>query len=1137
MKIEDLLLGQDKNILDSCVNKINTTVFGCGYGEKSLLVSTLNKKVLYVASDNITATKLYEQFIFLNKKVGLLTNRITNITFSNFSINNLVADINSFLYGLNTNDISIITPDFLTQKLINPTFFTKNILKISKNDTILRENLIKNLVSIGYNKVDVCSTQGQFCVKGDIIDIFAVGQANPVRISFFDDEVENLNTFVLESFEKLEDINSVVIIPNTLNFSFDNDAIKRFKADKNEKLNYEAKQKLDEIYEQVELKIESNNVYDLIYLLPYNSNFNASVLDYLSEDYVVVYDEPKKIIQTISNLESEAESSFNLLYSSGELNKAHQNFYINIKDCFKTNLTQLSFQSINSSTTIFEPKAVFNVNSLSVINYNYNFNQLIKDLNNFYEDNFTIVLFALDSEYCVRLADVLKKNGFEINTISQLDDIKKNSINIIDKPLTYSVALLDSKLLFISSQDLTTKKRKNVIFNSSKRKTFVMPKIGDYVVHDTHGIGLCDGIKTLKINGYEKDYLVIKYRGSDVLYLPTENVDNISLYLGDDKEPKLNKLGGQEFEKAKARVKENVSKIALELVKLYNERKNLKGFVYPPDTPEMKEFEESFAYSETADQLRAVSDIKLDMESGKVMDRLICGDVGYGKTEVALRAAFKTILSGKQVALLCPTTILCEQHFNTIKSRFSPYAISYAKLNRFQTKKEQNDVANKLKEGKIDIVCGTHRLLSSDINFANLGLLILDEEQRFGVKDKEKIKQLKANVNVLTLSATPIPRTLHMSMVGIRDISTIETPPNDRLPVQTYVTEFSNAILTDAVNKELNRNGQVLIVYNRVETILDFANKIRELFPNINVGVAHGQMPEKLLEDEILKVYNGITQILVATTLIENGIDLPNANTLFVMQADSLGLSQLYQLRGRVGRSNKLGYAYFTYDQQKRLTEESTKRLQAIQEFTSLGSGFKIAMRDLEIRGAGNVLGGEQHGHMEKVGYDMYCKLLNMAIKEINGQNVKQYKDVKINISLDATVPSSYCENSDDRIKIYSLLSNISSLKELDEAIIQIDNAYGVSPVQVYNLGLIALVKNLSMQLGVSNVTINGQENYIIFYSEEDLTDKIKNAFKFYNLDFVINFSKMPIIYLNFNTKNVLSVLTNLIKVFLYTKK
>ena len=540
---------------------------------------------------------------------------------------------------------------------------------------------------------------------------------------------------------------------------------------------------------------------------------------------------------------------------------------------------------------------------------------------------------------------------------------------------------------------------------------FYLPKVGDYVVHETHGIGRCISLEKQNFNGNEKEYFVIEYLGGDKLYLPSEQANLISAYMGGELEPKLNKIGGEQFAKIKAKVKESVKGLAINLLEIYSKREKSKGFKYSEDDYLFQQFEEAFEHNETEDQLSAIADIKADMQGSKIMDRLICGDVGYGKTEVALRAIYKAVLSGKQVALLCPTTILSEQHYKSATERFKGFMVKTQVLNRFKTKAQQTEILKELKEGKIDVIIGTHRLLSSDVVFKDLGLLVLDEEQRFGVADKEKIKSLKNNIDVLTLSATPIPRTLNMALTGIRDISIIETPPKERIAVKTYVQEESDTLILNACKKELLRGGQVLFVYNRVQNIYEQAERIKALLPEARVGVAHGQMPERLLEETIMKLYNKEYDILVATTLIESGIDLPLANTLIVIDADRLGLSELYQLRGRIGRSDRSSYAYFTYNPSKVLTTDAYKRLQAILEFTELGSGFKIAMRDLEIRGAGDILGKEQHGHLEKVGYDLYCKLLNEAVNELKGQKVKDYKPVKIDILASASLPKNYVES------------------------------------------------------------------------------------------------------------------------------
>lgn len=1102
-----------KKLINNCVEKINTTVFGCGLGEKSIITSELNLPVIYVASDQISANRLYENISCFSDNVNLLTNRISNFTFANFVKNSPMIDFCKVLAKVEQS-ITIITPEVLTQKLPENQEFKKNILEISVNLNISREFLVKKLINIGFLKTDMVASVGQFSVRGDIVDLFPSNVSNPIRVSFFDDFIENIYFFNADTFSTIEKINQIKIYPVSFIFSESANLLEKIKKDKKNLENAKAENKTREIMEQVSEKIENNNFSDCVFCLPYLENVNSSILSYLPKNGVVIFDEPKKIIDGESLLEKEARGSFELLFSSGELFSAHKNFYLPENEVFNYAGTKVSFQSINTDNRIFKPDDVLKINTIMPENYNYNFIKLCNDLRSYKQLDFTVFVYGFDLETATKFRENFLKNSIEVNLINSENEATEHAINLIAKPLIFSAGFKDSCFVVISSNNLTSKRKKGFISSKNKSNVFTMPKVGDFVVHDIHGIGKCAGIKTLKLGDYSKDYLVVNFKGADVLYLPTENINNLSLYLGGEKEPKLNKLGGKEFEKAKQRVKEQVDSVAIELVKLYNDRKSLHGVKYPEDSPEMKEFEASFPYTETEDQLTAIADIKADMESGKVMDRLVCGDVGYGKTEVALRAAFKTILEGKQVAILVPTTILCEQHYSTVRERMGSFVVEYAKLDRFQNKKQQDEVVQKLKSGQVDIVCGTHRLLSSDVNFKDLGLLILDEEQRFGVKDKEKIKELKKNVNVLCLSATPIPRTLHMSMVGIRDISVIETPPNDRLPVQTFVTEYSDSLLADAIIKELNRDGQVLIVYNRVESIMAFAETVRKLVPEAHIGIAHGQMPEKELEQQIINLYNGTTNVMIATTLIENGVDLPRANTLFVVSADNLGLSQLYQLRGRVGRSSRLGYAFFTYVPEKALSEPAYKRLQALQEFCELGSGFKIAMRDLEIRGAGTVLGGAQHGHMEKVGYDMYCKLLNLAIKEINGQKVKQFKEVKINIPVDAVIPNEYNSNNEDRIKIYSALSEIKTKEELASTLDEISENFGRIPEQIINLGLVALIKNLCELLDVSNVTLNNGENRITFYEENDVKAKLmNNVLKEYSEFCVINYSAMPIIY------------------------
>lgn len=741
--------------------------------------------------------------------------------------------------------------------------------------------------------------------------------------------------------------------------------------------------------------------------------------------------------------------------------------------------SQTAFANINSKT-FFNYEEVINLKANNNKKYLYNFKELLSDIIYYQKNNQKLYFFCKNKTNVKILENFLENNFIFTKNV----DGKPSNIFISKDFLPYGVNFVDSKVILFGTYDLF--KKESIAFKNKKSIVF-MPKINDYVVHETHGIGKCIGLEKLNLTGFEKDYFIIEYFGGDKFYLPSEQADTLSAYYTSNEEPKLNKLGGIEFSKIKEKVYKNVKKLAFDLLELYAKREKCKGTIYAKDDYLMEQFENSFPYDETPDQLQAISEIKADMESPKIMDRLICGDVGFGKTEVALRAIYKAVLSGKQVAFLCPTTILSQQHYQTCQKRFNGFMVKTARFNRLMSKSEERSVLSELESGKINVICGTHKLLSPKVKFKDLGLLILDEEQRFGVEDKEKIKHLKNNIDVLALSATPIPRTLHMSLTNIRDISVIETPPLERQPIQTFVTEFDYDLVKRACKQELTRDGQVLIVYNKIDTIYEFAKNIIDLLPTAKIGVAHGKLSKKSLEDSILKLYNGEYNILVSTTLIENGIDLPSANTLIVVDADKLGLSQLYQIRGRIGRSNKIAYAYFTFKPDKQLTSTAYQRLSTLMENTSLGSGFKIAMADLDIRGAGNVLGREQHGNMLKVGYNLYYKLLNIAIKEIKGEKEIANREVKLDIDLDAYIPETYISSEFERINIIGEISNIKNEKQKQELSENLIAVYGKIPEEVENLLTIGLIKNLAKKIGVKRILINQNTNHIYFYENKDI--------------------------------------------------
>ncbi len=747
--------------------------------------------------------------------------------------------------------------------------------------------------------------------------------------------------------------------------------------------------------------------------------------------------------------------------------------------------------------------------------YLYAYNSLLSDLTYYMKSNFFVVLFCGSESSKKSLGEFLSK---KIYCYDFEKDTKQAGVFLSEKYIPNSFSFLEDKVVVIGTQDLV---RGNVKQKIVTKKNIYLPKIGDYVVHELHGIGKCVQIERLKILNHEKDYVVVEYKNGDRLYVPSEQLNLLSAYIGGEEQPKLNLIGGVEFGRQKEKVKNSIKKLTFDLLKIYSEREKKKGFVYKENDYLYKEFVNAFPYEETEDQIRAEKEITRDMESNKILDRLVCGDVGYGKTEVALRAAYKAILSGKQVAFLCPTTVLSEQHYNTCKERFKNFMVRIEVLNRFKSPAEVKEILEKLKNGEIDLLCGTHKILGKNVEFKNLSLLILDEEHKFGVEQKEKIKNLKKDIDIISLSATPIPRTLQMSLSGIRDISLIETPPKNRLPVQTYVTEYSEKILVDACEKELNRNGQVFIIYNEID---EFAGRVRELLPNAKIAVAHAQMNEKILKQTVDKLYKREFDIIISTTLIENGIDNPFANTLIVVDADKLGLSELYQLRGRVGRSDRLAFAYFTYRPQKVLTETAYKRLEALSEFTELGSGFKIAMSDLEIRGAGDLLGREQHGHLSKLGFDLYNKLIQESIEEIRGNKKEEFFEIKIEADFDAYISNEYISNEGDRIEYYSKISELANIEEFENLCIEMETNFGEIPFPTKNLMKVGLLKNLAQKNYVKKIVLNSlSKKFVLYKLEKIVTDKIASSLKTFDYASLKVSTAIEIVF-----ENNLSVLDNL---------
>lgn len=1081
---------------DNLISQIGKGPIFCnylGFGEQGATLSKLGK-CIFICPDIEQAQNMKSQLDALNKENLLVDNFTKLYTLSRFQSNESRILMLRAIYKLISSDAVIIsTPQILFSFFVNFDIFKNNIIRLEQNCECNIQELEKQLIKIGYKKVDSVTCHGEFSRRGDILDIFNVADDNPTRLDFFDDTLEKINNFDYLTFDKLEIKSQVEIIPNKQTI-FDSSEISSIQ----KKLKSHSIEN-SFILELIEI-LERNEDVPMEFIAPFCNNIsnitNLNLPIIISNELLFrsIYS------KTLNNIEEKIETIFN----DENLSNIYKNnkFYLKIDDFYQKNEKFLVFfDNFDILTTDLQKKfksKITNIdfNSIKFPNFLHNLEALQIELNKHKDKQIFLCLSSQDTLNAIKKIFSDTKVNFSTN---------KNSKGIIltDLKIPYNICFRDEEKFYIGSTNFAHKKS---AIKDKKNSIKFLPKAGEYVVHSVHGIGKCEGIFTVNISGVDKEFFKLTYRGGDTLYVPYENADCLSLYMSDGNSVTLNKLGGKEFTLQKLKAVKSIEDMSEELLELYAKRKASKGFKYSEDDYLFTEFENSFEHTETNDQLNAIADIKNDMISGKVMDRLICGDVGFGKTEVAMRALFKTIQHGKQVAILAPTTILSLQHCMTTSKRTKDFGISVEMLNRFKTPKEQKKILSDLKDGKINVICGTHRLLSKDVEFYDLGLLILDEEQRFGVKAKEQIKQMKNNVNVLTLSATPIPRTLSMALTSIRDISIINTAPTSKLPVKTYVMSYNDDLVANAINDEINRGGQVLVVYNNIDNLNSLANKLKEKVNNekAHFDVANGQMSEVALENAIKRLYDGETNVFVSTTLIENGVDLPKANTLIVIDSDKLGLSQMYQLRGRVGRNSDQAYAYFTYPKDKALSEDSTRRLEAIAENTELGSGFKIAMRDLQIRGAGELLGKTQHGHMIKIGYDMYSKLLNETLMKLKGEKVKIERDVKLDIALVSKIPQWFIEDESERLSIVAKISNITSKESTRNVINDLINKYGKLPQEIYHLANIALLKAVAIKNNIKQVTITKQKISIVYYQDVDLQivmQKVKkfNHFKFEN--------------------------------------
>ena len=1070
------------------------SIFGAVTPLKIVLSAGFNQPVLYITSDYQTATKCFEMFESLyGDKACLIKPTQDNIMFTKVKSLEVLQE-NSYKLGLIADgeiDVVVAPVSAVTSFYASKQLIVQNTIKIDLNKQYDCSELSKKMVSAGYERVDLVAQPGQFSLRGDILDVYPIGHSIAYRINFFDVQIESMNELDGESMKIGKSISELNIYPCVNVFLSEQE---RFKI-----LEYLEKSK-DKAFDDnitredyvktlnhLIFRLENNCAgYDLDYLIPLAKN-KSTLFDFM-QNAVIVIDECKMVYDTCKNEIKDLSLRIKDLQKSGAIlcETGHCLGFDEFIDLINKQ-TCVVFQKLTNTNRFFDPKVILNLNCNPVSRYTHSHKDLAHDIKNYDFNGYRCVLFARSAQDALNIKRELLDYDIDYQILDKPMSLSTCNSCILTKEFASGFVLPNEKFVVFGTYDFLPRKQQENKLRASRAHVFSVPKVGDYVVHSYHGIGVCEGVQKLSGNFGTKDYVVVRYRDDDKLYVPIDQMDMLDKFSGAETPKRLSKIGGQEFARVKEKVKTSVKKLAYDLVALYAQRENKKGFAYSKDNNLQIEFENSFPYTETEDQLISISEIKKDMEQGKVMDRLLCGDVGFGKTEVALRAAFKAILDGKQVAMMAPTTILCEQHYNTAKARLNNFGVNVACINRFKTTKEINKILTDLQLGKIDLICGTHRLLSKDVTFKDLGLIILDEEQKFGVNDKEKIKVENPNVDVLTLSATPIPRTLHMSLSGIRDVSIISTPPSQRLPIATSVTEFSEDLVRDAITKELNRGGQVFILYNSVGKIYSFADHIRKIVPEARVIVGHGQMGGRELEDIIYKFYHAQADVLICTTIIENGIDIENANTLIVCDSDKFGLSQLYQLRGRVGRGNRMAYAYFTYNNDKVLTEEAYKRLDAISEFTEFGSGFKLAMRDLEIRGSGNILGAEQHGHMEKVGYELYSKLLADAVNEIKNVKVEEETDVLVKIAIDAFIPDTYMTRSEDRMVAYKTIAGIKTKEQRTRVENEFESTFGKIPKETTNLIDIAYIKAKVKKLKAVSVVSSHNALEIVFENKDDI--------------------------------------------------
>lgn len=1115
-----------KKLLSAANAGMLVTAFGMAEGQKTHLAAALARDtcrtVLLVTASEQQAARCYDALTqFLGGGVYLLPPREVALYYTSAASREVLHRRVETLHALAAGKAKVIVAsgDALQHGLMPLEGFLSYETTLSVGDIVDLRALALRLAEAGYERVERVDAKGQFTVRGGILDIYPVHTTSALRVEWFDNEVDSIRSFDVSTQRSSENLRTAELPPaaelmlsgaketeaaiNAMLAALDEALVRHGHTPETlaheKERDPDALPALDALGAQARMELRPGSVEDKLAGRIHRavetlragglfSNMEAYVpllyrkmytlADWM-QNPVVVLDEPDRIRALCENRTLEYRETFKNALERGEALPAQARLLLDEDEL----MLQLSgrgailLSSFLRTMGGLHPEEIIKMAGDGTTVYQSQFKELAADIKKWKAEGWKVALLCGGVSRAERLIGSLT----ELDVTARMADDSLTEIGpgecvVLPLSLAHGFLYHDLKFAVISDGDIygaSYQKRRARRSAGERIAAFTDLSVGDYIVHEGHGVGLYRGTIRLQSEGLWRDYLFIQYQGNDKLYVPTDQMDRVQKYIGSDGvAPRLNKLGGGEWQRQKQKVKQSIRKMAFDLVSLYAARQASKGYAFGPDSVWQRQFEDNFAYEETPDQLQAVEEIKRDMEKSTAMDRLLCGDVGYGKTEVALRAAFKAAMDGKQVAVLVPTTLLAQQHFNTIKMRFEGFPVRFEVLSRFKTVAEQKQVLRRVSEGSIDILVGTHRLLGKDVKFLDLGLLIIDEEQRFGVQHKEMIKNLRQDVDVLTLSATPIPRTLHMSMVGIRDMSLLETPPEERYPVQTYVVETSDGLARDALLRELQRGGQAYVLYNRVDRIERFHEKLRMLVPEARIAIAHGQMRESVLEDIMLDFYEGRYDVLLCTTIIESGLDIPNCNTLIVCDADRFGLAQLYQLRGRVGRSNRLAYAYLTVEQDKVLTEAAEKRLQAIREFTTFGSGFRIAMRDLEIRGAGNLLGAEQHGFLSTVGYDMYCKLMEETVREIRGELGEEAAiETRIEYPVDAFLPAEYVPSDTQRIELYKRIADVDSKGGADDLAEEIADRFGDAPEQVHLLLDIALLKAYCNRLGIDNIS------------------------------------------------------------------